>query len=93
MPHINALEIVLATLAVIVIFGPKRLPKFSKQREPEMADLTALVERERSVLRPDFGQETDARRSEAGSPRVRRGPIERVQIEPLPIEHREIINR
>jgi Sec-independent protein translocase protein TatA len=83
MPHINSLELVLATLAVIAIFGPKRFPKRGAKREPEMVDLTALVEREREVLRPDFGQEPEARRSEAGAPRAIR----------IPIEHRELIKR
>jgi hypothetical protein len=81
MPHITALELVLATLAVLVIFGPKKLPKFNSHREPEKVDLSAIVERERAVLRPDFGQEPDARRSEAGAPRAMR----------VPVEHRELI--
>ena len=76
MPHITTLELALATLAVIAIFGPKKLPKSKPAHEPDLVDLSALVERERTVLRPDFGQEPDARRSQSGAPRSLRVPIE-----------------
>ena len=55
-------------LAAAVIFGLTRGPGGKIEREPGVRELSQIVERERDVLRPDFGQEPDARRSEAGAP-------------------------
>jgi hypothetical protein len=70
-----ALAIVLLCAAAAIV-GLTRGPGVRTKREPEVRELGQIVEREREVLRPDFGQEPDARRSEAGTPESARLPAE-----------------
>jgi hypothetical protein len=48
--HITSVQLLLATLAIVVIFGPKKLPDFRRSSQANTVELSALV-----TVRPAAG--------------------------------------